>query len=61
MQVCTCFTGESSHKIPYMNFILADNNYRGMWIQLRNFVRPTGDGDYNPVYTVVRDWVDLPE
>ncbi|XP_071115806.1 protein maelstrom homolog isoform X2 [Haliotis cracherodii] len=48
----TCMTkSEESHQIPVENFELSDENYRGLWIQLENFVNPNGEKpDYPPLY-----------
>ena len=48
------YLGEESHKIPVENFDLADGNYRGLWIQLENFVNPNGEKPaYPPLYCLV--------
>ncbi|XP_067677520.1 protein maelstrom homolog [Haliotis asinina] len=48
----TCMTNsDETHQIPVENFELSDENYRGLWIQLENFVNPGGEKpDYPPVY-----------
>lgn len=46
--------GEDTHKIPVENFELADQNYRGLWIQLQNFINPNGEKpEYPPLYCLV--------
>lgn len=46
--------GEDYHKIPMENFENADSNYRGLWIQLENFVNPNGEKpEYPPLYCLV--------
>lgn len=51
----TLWTGEDYHKIPMENFENADSNYRGLWIQLENFVNPNGEKpEYPPMYCLVR-------
>lgn len=48
------FKGEDYHKIPMENFENADSNYRGLWIQLENFVNPNGEKpEYPPLYCLV--------
>lgn len=48
------FIGEDYHKIPMENFENADSNYRGLWIQLENFVNPNGEKpEYPPLYCLV--------
>ncbi|XP_045165078.2 protein maelstrom homolog [Mercenaria mercenaria] len=45
----TCIqNSEDTHKIPVENFELADNNYRGLWIQLENFINFNGTKSENP-------------
>ncbi|KAL4226483.1 hypothetical protein ACF0H5_014466 [Mactra antiquata] len=48
----TCIqNSEESHKIPVEGFELADANYLGLWIQLKNFVNPNGEKpQYPPLY-----------
>ncbi|XP_046546716.1 protein maelstrom homolog [Haliotis rubra] len=48
----TCMTNsDETHQIPVENFELSDENYRGLWIQLENFINPSGEKpDYPPVY-----------
>lgn len=45
----TCIqNSEDTHKIPVENFERADNNYRGLWIQLENFINYNRTKDENP-------------
>ncbi|XP_062608158.1 protein maelstrom homolog isoform X3 [Saccostrea cucullata] len=47
---------EDYHKIPMENFENADSNYRGLWIQLENFVNPNGEKpEYPPFYCLGND------
>nr|XP_022328465.1 protein maelstrom homolog isoform X2 [Crassostrea virginica] len=47
---------EDYHKIPMENFENADSNYRGLWIQLENFVNPNGEKpEYPPMYCLGND------
>lgn len=47
---------EDYHKIPMENFENADSNYRGLWIQLENFVNPNGEKpEYPPLYCLGND------
>ena len=51
---CCYFIGESSHQIPVENFELASSNYRGLWIQIENFINPQGEkGENPPLYCLV--------
>ena len=47
-------SGEDYHQIPIERFDKADANYRGLWIQLENFVNPNGEKpEYPPFYCMV--------
>ncbi|KAK3107275.1 hypothetical protein FSP39_010906 [Pinctada imbricata] len=47
---------EDYHKIPEQNFEHSDANYRGLWIQLENFVNPNGEKpEYPPLYSLGND------
>ena len=48
------FSGDDTHHIPVVGFELADSNYRGLWIQIENFVNPNRENDeYPPIYFLV--------
>ncbi|KAK3611248.1 hypothetical protein CHS0354_003877 [Potamilus streckersoni] len=53
----TCIANsENNHKIPVESFELADVNYRGLWIQLENFVNPNQEKEeYPPLYYLHAD------
>lgn len=45
----TCIQhSEDTHQIPIENFDLFDSNYRGLWIQLENFINPDRNLPENP-------------
>lgn len=45
----TCIqNSEDTHRIPVENFEKADSNYRGLWVQLENFINPEGSKPENP-------------
>lgn len=47
---------EDYHQIPVQRFDKADANYRGLWIQLENFVNPNGEKpEYPPFYCMGTD------
>ncbi|KAI0213529.1 maelstrom-like protein [Lamellibrachia satsuma] len=42
---------DDTHQIPVSGFELADSDYRGLWIQMENFVNPNGEKeDYPPIF-----------
>ncbi|XP_033757847.1 protein maelstrom homolog [Pecten maximus] len=48
------------HQIPVSGFDKADDNYRGMWIQLENFVNPNGDKpEYPPLFCLGDDCEEM--
>ncbi|OWF46797.1 protein maelstrom homolog [Mizuhopecten yessoensis] len=48
------------HQIPVSGFDQADDNYRGIWIQLENFVNPNGDKpEYPPMYCLGDDCEEM--
>ena len=52
--VHSCITGDNTHQIPVENFELADSNYRGLWIQIENFINPQGEKpNHPPLYCLV--------
>ncbi|XP_052060350.1 protein maelstrom homolog [Mytilus californianus] len=51
---------EDTHKIPIERFEKSDANYRGLWIQLENFVNPNGEKpEYPPFYCMGTDVEEL--
>ena len=54
------YLGEDYHQIPIERFDKADANYRGLWIQLENFVNPNGEKpEYPPFYCMVSVYIGL--
>ncbi|XP_060079963.1 uncharacterized protein LOC132559373 [Ylistrum balloti] len=48
------------HQIPVSGFDQADDNYRGIWIQLENFVNPNGDKpEYPPLFCLGDDCEEM--
>lgn len=53
----TCIeNSEQTHQIPVENFELSDSNYRGLWIQIENFINPQGElPEHPPLYCLGAD------
>ena len=48
------FPGESTHQIPVENFEKSDSNYRGLWIQIENFINPANEkSEHPPLFCLV--------